>query len=78
MHFDCEIDTRRDNCPVPVIKAHLTLKSMAPSQVIRILAANDSTRNFEAFARSAHYQVLHKEIRGGDGIEMLIEKTPHG
>lgn len=75
MHYHCEIDTRRDNCPVPVIKAHLTLKAMAPSEVVRILAAGDSTRNFEAFAKSAHYNVLHKEARGLNELEILIEKT---
>jgi TusA-related sulfurtransferase len=55
----------------------MVLKTLAPGRVVRILAAGTSTRNFEAFARSAHYHVLHKEARASDEIEMLIEKTPH-
>ncbi|MDP2792731.1 MAG: sulfurtransferase TusA family protein [Sulfurisoma sp.] len=77
MHYHCEIDTRRDNCPVPVVRAHLALKAMAPSEVVRILAAGDSARNFEAFAKSARYHVVHKEARECNEIEILIEKTPH-
>lgn len=77
MNYHCEIDTRRDNCPIPVVKAHLALKAMAPNEIVRILAAGDSTRNFEAFAKSAHYQVVHKETRGRNELEIMIEKTPH-
>ena len=77
MHFDCEIDTRRDNCPVPVIKAHMALKGLPEGHVVRILASGSSTRNFEAFARSARYEVLHREARAANEVEMLIQKTPH-
>ena len=76
MHYDCEIDTRRDNCPIPVVRAHMALKAMEPFQVVKILAGDESTRNFEAFARSARYHIVHKEARGQDGLELLIEKTP--
>lgn len=76
MHYDREIDTRRYNCPLPVIKAHIALKAMVPSQVVRILATGDSARNFEAFARSARYLVVHKEMCGSNELEILIEKTP--
>ncbi len=38
MDFDQEIDARSLLCPLPVLKARKRLKSMAPGQVLKLLA----------------------------------------
>jgi tRNA 2-thiouridine synthesizing protein A len=76
MNHDIEIDTRDQNCPVPILKAYQAIRSLNDNQVLKIVAASSSAKNFTAFAASARNAVLlHNEI-ANETLTLHIQKGP--
>ena len=51
MHFDKEFDASGLSCPMPIVKTKKALSTMAPGQVLRVIATDPrSVCDMEAFA----------------------------
>jgi len=50
--FDCAVDARGLNCPLPILKAKKALATIPSGQILKVVATDPgSKRDFEAFAR---------------------------
>jgi len=50
--FDCAVDARGLNCPLPILKAKKALATIQSGQILKVVATDPgSKRDFEAFAR---------------------------
>ena len=65
-HADQEVDARGLNCPLPILRTKKTLNTMAPGQVLHIVATDPgSVRDFEAFARQTGHELVEHAERDG-------------
>jgi tRNA 2-thiouridine synthesizing protein A len=70
-----ELDTKGLRCPLPVLKARKTMKSMAPGEEIRVLATDPSAvKDFEAFCEALGHTLLDSSESGGV-YSFLIRKS---
>lgn len=72
MLIDKEVDARGLNCPLPILKAKRALSDMSTGQVLRVLATDaGSMRDFQAFCRQTHNELLEQTKDGVDYIHVL-------
>lgn len=72
MLIDKEVDARGLNCPLPILKAKRALSDMSTGQVLRVLATDaGSMRDFQAFCRQTHNELLEQTKDGADYIHVL-------
>lgn len=64
IHIDKTLDARGLSCPMPIVKARLTVNKMEPGQVLQVLSTDrGSMKDFEGWARST------------PGVELLKQET---
>jgi len=63
--FDRELDVRGLHCPMPALRARLTLTRMKSGQVLRILATDPGARrDFATFAmKTGHALIAQSAVR---------------
>jgi tRNA 2-thiouridine synthesizing protein A len=50
--YDCAVDARGLNCPLPILKAKKALATIQSGQILKVVSTDPgSKRDFEAFAR---------------------------
>lgn len=65
--FDCEVDARGLNCPLPILRAMKALAGLQSGQVLRIVATDPgSQRDFEVFASQTGNALLRVDATGGE------------
>ena len=65
MQFDQEIDVKRMNCPLPILRTKKALFQMESGQVLHVLATDPgSVRDFQAFARQTGNRLLEMSDAG--------------
>lgn len=58
-HADIELDLSGLACPMPLLKAKLALNTMAPAQVLKIVATDPgSEKDFYLFVEQSNHQIL--------------------
>lgn len=73
--YDCELDARGLNCPLPILRTKKSLNEMKPGQVLRVLATDPgSVRDFQAFARQTGHALVASAERDGEFLFMLRKK----
>ena len=69
------LDCRGTLCPMPVIRLRQHLDSIAPGQVIKLLATDPaSVQDMPAFARNTGHELLHSSSEGAV-FEYLFRKS---
>lgn len=70
--FDCEVDARGLNCPLPILRAKKALAGLQSGQVLKIVSTDPgSQRDFEAFASQTGNALLRAEMGVGEWIFYL-------
>ena len=60
------LDCQGTFCPVPIIQAHQAVGSMAPGQVLEVIATDPGSQgDFVAFAKNTGHELLHADEEGG-------------
>lgn len=58
-HADTELDVTGLQCPMPLLKAKLSLNGMATGQVLKVVATDPgSERDFHAFVEQSRHAIL--------------------
>ncbi len=61
-----ELDACGLSCPLPLLKAKLTLNNLASGELLRVMATDaGSQRDFRAFARLAGHVLEHETMQAG-------------
>ena len=69
------LDAKGLNCPLPILKAKKSLKSMSNGQVLEIAATDPgSIKDFEAFSKATGNKLL-KHWMDGDVFMFYIERV---
>ena len=72
MDIDKELDARGLNCPLPILKAKKALSELKSGQLLRIVCTDPgSTRDFQAFARQTHNELVEQKTEGAEYIHVL-------
>lgn len=72
MQADKEIDARGLNCPLPILKAKKALTDMSSGQVLRVISTDSgSMRDFQAFCKQSHNELLEQHSERGEYIHVL-------
>lgn len=72
MQIDQELDTRGLNCPLPILKAKKALSALQSGQVLKVVSTDaGSLRDFQAFCKQTHNELLEQQTVGGDYIHVL-------
>jgi len=59
LDFDLELDASGLSCPLPLLKAKLALNSLAPQQVLKVIATDPgSERDFKVFVQQSRHTIL--------------------
>ena len=67
MTFDKELDARRLNCPLPILRAKKALNEMQPGQVLKIVATDPgSVLDFQGWIKTSTSYELVKQEEGQD------------
>ena len=62
-----ELDCRKMNCPLPVLKTKKALKSLAGGDVLKVVATDPgSVADMAAFSRSTGHEILDQSEGGGE------------
>jgi len=70
---DQTLDAKGLNCPLPILKAKKSLKTLSPGQTLEILATDPgSIADFEAFCRTTGHELVEHSI--DDNIYRFIIK----
>ncbi len=68
------LDVRGDFCPGPVLKARREMDSLAPGEVLQVLATDPAAEaDLQAWAKWAGHQVIALQKEGGE-LRVLIRK----
>ena len=71
---DQELDPRGLHCPMPLLKAKLSLNQMQENQVLRVVATDaGSWDDFEAFLRQSPHTLLER-VKQQDEFIYWIQK----
>lgn len=69
---DQELDARKLNCPLPILRAKKALNTLTSGQTLRILATDPgSVKDFEAFAKQTGNQLMESSESNGEYIYVL-------
>lgn len=67
--IDQELDARGLHCPMPLLKAKLSLNQMQENQVLRVVATDaGSWDDFEAFIRQSPHDLLERTQQNDEFI----------
>ena len=56
---DVELDVTGLSCPMPLLKAKLTLNNMEPQQILKVIATDPgSEKDFHMFVEQSDHQIL--------------------
>ncbi len=70
---DQTLDAKGLNCPLPILKAKKTIKSMASGETLEILSTDPgSVADFEAFCRQTGNELVSSSSEG-DTYKFLIK-----
>lgn len=59
MNFDKELEARRLNCPLPILRTKKALTDMQSGQVLKILATDPgSVKDFQTFSRQTGHELV--------------------
>lgn len=66
MEFDKELDARKLNCPLPILRCKKGLAELQGGQVLKVVATDPgSVKDFQAFCRqTGHEMLLSSEDKG--------------
>jgi tRNA 2-thiouridine synthesizing protein A len=63
-------------CPLPVLKARKALKTMAPGELLRVLATDKgAVKDFEAFCRTTGNELVEHSEAAGTYIFMIRKSS---
>ncbi|MGH6900963.1 MAG: sulfurtransferase TusA family protein [Geminicoccaceae bacterium] len=72
---DTMLDTRGLKCPLPVLRARKAMQSVAPGEVLRVLATDPGTvRDFQAFCAATGHELIEHAEHDGE-LTFWIRKT---
>jgi tRNA 2-thiouridine synthesizing protein A len=70
------LDVKGLNCPLPVLRANRTLRSLAPGDRLRVLATDRAAvADFQAYCRETGHALLAWSEEGGV-LSFLIRRRP--
>src|SRR5690606_28482657 len=59
LNADLELDASGLMCPLPLLKAKLALNSLAPQQILKVIATDPgSERDFQVFVQQSRHTIL--------------------
>ncbi len=69
---DQELDARKLNCPLPILRAKKALNTLTSGQTLKIFATDPgSVKDFEAFAKQTGNQLLESTESNGEYTFLL-------
>ncbi len=75
MNADNELDARGLSCPLPILRTKKALSSMAPGQVLKIVATDHgSIKDMEAFAKQTGNELLSSAEENGEYVFFMKRK----
>jgi tRNA 2-thiouridine synthesizing protein A len=67
INADLELDVKGLECPMPLLKAKLALNTLAPQQILKVVATDPgSERDFHSFIQQSRHQLLEFHKDGSD------------
>lgn len=71
-----ELDARGLGSPLPVLRAHRTLRGMQPGQSLRVLTSEAHTlAEFQSLVKHVPgYELLSQEQAGSDFVHLLVRR----
>lgn len=72
--FDKVLDARGMNCPMPLVNARKEVGSLAPGQVLKVLATDrGSVADFQGWAKVAkNVELVGQETESTDGSNVYV------
>ena len=72
--FDKVLDARGMNCPMPLVHARKEVGSLAPGQVLKVLATDrGSVADFQGWAKVAkNVELVGQETESADGSNIYV------
>lgn len=72
--FDKVLDARGMNCPMPLVNARKEVGSLAPGQVLKVLATDrGSVADFQGWAKVAkNVELVGQETESADGSNVYV------
>lgn len=75
MMADRELDVRRMNCPIPILRTKKALNEMSAGQTLHVLATDPgAVKDFQAFANQTGNTLLETSESGGE-FRFLLKKA---
>jgi len=75
MNFDKELDARKLNCPMPILRTKKALAEMSSGQVLRVVATDPgSTKDIQAFSKQTGNELLSMSEAAGEYIFFVKKK----
>ena len=72
--FNLELDARGLNCPLPILRAKKSIKTLEAGQILRIISTDPgSIKDFAAFCKQTGDELLSSEDHGNE-FTFLIKK----
>lgn len=72
MSFDKELDARRLNCPLPILRTKKMLNELTSGQVLKVSATDPgSVKDMQAFAKQTGNELISSSEAGGEYVFML-------
>lgn len=73
--FNLELDARGLNCPLPILRAKKSIKSLETGQVLKIISTDPgSIKDFAAFCKQTGDELLSSEDTGSE-FTFFIKKN---
>lgn len=67
-----EVDARGLNCPLPILKAKKALADLESGELLKVICTDPgSMRDFQAFARQTHNDLVEQTEQGDEFIHVL-------
>jgi tRNA 2-thiouridine synthesizing protein A len=69
------LDTRGLKCPLPVLRARKAMQSVAPGELLRVLATDPAAvRDFQAFCAATGHELVEHGEQAGEFTFLLRRK----
>jgi tRNA 2-thiouridine synthesizing protein A len=69
------LDTRGLKCPLPVLRARKAIQSVAPGEMLRVLATDPAAvRDFQAFCEATGHELVGHTQQAGEFTFLLRKK----
>lgn len=66
MNIDLELDTRGNNCPMPILRTKKAIAGLSAGSVLKILASDPgSVKDMEAFCRQTGNELVQTQQESG-------------